>query len=361
MKKKILSILLILVMSFAMISSAAIMASALEEQYDVTYGGTIGTYLSVNFSYTANPGEDYVFSFSSSDFYEPVNLRIYVNDVELSSNLWSYDKELRECVIYAEAITGDILIYAEEKEIKAIPSVVDDVSFVEEDEITVGASFFLWNSDVSFDAPKLFEVVDGVEQNAKDTTCEYDNVSQNITVSYTFSKDDFSADGTKTYKFGLLVDDEWYYTNEFTVTYRQERFTYDVEYCYDTFTYEVMPYNVGGEEKATEGMQYSAVIDILPGCTFNNIVVKRGGAVVLTRDVDYSFNESSGLLIIEGEEITEDIQIFIYVDGTPESADITVNCTNAQTVSAPDATIKKKTLQPLRQRANMSFPRRALP
>ena len=219
MKKKILSILLILMMSFAMISSMAIMASALEEQYDVTYGGTIGMNLAVNFSYTANPGEDYVFSFSSSDFYEPVNLCIYVNGVELSSDLWSYDKELRECVIYAEAITGDILIYADEKEIKAIPSVVDDVSFAEEDEITVEASFFLWFSDVSFDAPKLFEVVEGVEQNAKDTTFEYDDVSQNITVSYTFSKDDFSAGGTKTYKFGLLVDDEWYYTNEFTVTY----------------------------------------------------------------------------------------------------------------------------------------------
>ena len=120
MKKKILSILLILMMSFAMLSSMAIMASALEEEYFVTYECDNDMGLVLNFEYTALAGEDYDCYFSSSDEYRPANISITVGGVEIAPDLWSYDEECREIIIFGEAITGDICIYFDVVEIKAI-------------------------------------------------------------------------------------------------------------------------------------------------------------------------------------------------------------------------------------------------
>ncbi|MBO7148632.1 MAG: hypothetical protein J6V93_02135, partial [Clostridia bacterium] len=309
------------------------------QEYSVTFRGDHPNIDILGYEANAYEGSDYIFVLDVHEGYKIKTLIVNVGGVGI--NTYTFDEITGDFKIPKESITGHIEIYIEEDTIKASPSTISDVILIDDDEKKVEAYFEILDAG-TLGFPQLYEIVGG-EKISVDVLSDEDEYDNHITLSYTFSADDFDGtDGKKTYVFGLSVAGEWYYTNEFTVTYRQDRFTYDVEYGYDTFTYEVMPYNVRGEEKATEGMQYSAVIDILPGCTFNDIVVKRGGAVVLERNVDYSFNESSGLLIIVGEEITEDIQIFIYVDGTPESADITVSCTNAQTVSAPDATIKNK-------------------
>ena len=309
------------------------------QEYSVTFSGDHPNIDILGYEANAYEGSDYIFVLGVHEGYKIKTLIVNVGGVGI--NTYMFDETTGEFKIPKESITGHIEIYIAEDTIKASPSTISDVILIDDDEKKVEAYFEILDAG-TLGSPQIYEIVGG-EKTSVDVLSDEDEYDNHITLSYTFSADDFNGtDGKKTYVFGLSVAGEWYYTNEFTVTYRQDRFIYDVEYGYDTFTYEVMPYNVRGEENATEGVQYSAVIDILPGCTFNDIVVKRGGAVVLDRNVGYSFNESSGLLVIVGEEITEDIQIFIYVDGTPESAAITLDYTNAQAISAPAATLKLK-------------------
>ena len=88
MKKRFLSILVIAVMALTMLSSMAIMASALEEEYFVTYECDNDMGLVLNFEYTAMAGEDYDCYFSSSDEYRPANISITVGGVEIE--LWGH-------------------------------------------------------------------------------------------------------------------------------------------------------------------------------------------------------------------------------------------------------------------------------
>lgn len=100
---------------------------------------------------------------------------------------------------------------------------VEDVEITNDETKTLGTTFSVDNAESTLDTPKLFIVNEGEYTPVADLSFES---SETYTVSYEFSKADF-ADGvnTKTFVFGTTVDGDWYYSNEFTVTFTAVTFT----------------------------------------------------------------------------------------------------------------------------------------
>ncbi len=104
-------------------------------------------------------------------------------------------------------------------------NIIEDVEFSKDETATVGAVFNIQNA-TEVGEPRLFLVNYGIYEHFSNLSFESED---SYTADFDFTKAEFvDGENSKTFVFGVPVDDVWYYTNEFTVTYNDDSSEYSL-------------------------------------------------------------------------------------------------------------------------------------